>query len=271
MNYIPKTKEGILFSATKLLTVNTNKRAESPSQRKNTTNVVTPAAKRNKKDSESSNKKSKRGKSWSANEMSTLIDIIEDIKPCGANQWDLVAAELYQNGYKNGRDGTSCKLKFDRLWQSTKPTGTSEIPLHVARALDVKELISKEEAIGNAGLNDLCDDEEIDIVKNGGTPPNVESSTRLIDQNGFRPATRKSRASNIAEAISLLGNSLELSSKNLASAWNTDSLSNDNIQDLQTKVMLLESKMDSNNKVINSKISRIDDNMKTIADFIKRK
>jgi len=108
-------------------------------------------------------------------------------------------------------------------------------------------------------------------VKNGGTPPNVESSTRLIDQNGFRPATRKSRASNIAEAISLLGNSLELSSKNLASAWNIDSLSNDNIQDLQTKVMLLESKMDSNNKVINSKISRIDDNMKTIADFIKRK
>ena len=178
---------------------------------------------------------------------------------------------MYQNGYKNGRDGISCKLKFDRLWQSKKPTGTSEIPLHIARALDIKELISKEEAIGNTGLNDLSDDEDIEIVKNGGTPPNAKSSTRLIDQNGFRPATRKSKVSNIAEAISLLGNSMELSSKNLASAMNKNSLTNDKIQELSTKVMLLESKMDSNNKVINSKISRIDDSMKTIADFIKRK
>ena len=67
-------------------------------------------------------------------------------------------------------------------------------------------------------------------MKNGVIPPNAKSSTLLIDQNGFRPATRKSRVSNITEAISLLDNSLELSSKNKASAMNTDSCSNEIIQ-----------------------------------------
>ncbi len=52
------------------------------------------------------------------------------------------------------RDGDSCRQKFEKLANAPKPTGTSDIPLHVKRAKDIKEMISRDEVIGLSHSND---------------------------------------------------------------------------------------------------------------------
>ena len=101
----------------------------------------------------------KRGvQNFTKKELECLLDLIEEHKPCGALQWDLVSSGLYDAGYKS-RDRDSCKKKFDRLWQTSKPTGSTEMPLHIRRAKDIKDVISSHEVIGYASLNsdDSCD------------------------------------------------------------------------------------------------------------------
>ena len=178
-----------------------------------------------------------------------MLDIIEDILPCGSDQWEKVSADLYDADWTAGRDAASCKLKFDRLWQQQKPTGCAEIPLHVSRALDIKQLISKEETIGDAGLNSISNNEEIEILRSNGTPPGTKSSTRLVDDAGMiRPSTRKTKSSNIADAIAGLGNSMESSSQTMASAIaGLANNQNNSIKNLQSKVVLMETKL---NKII---------------------
>ena len=183
-NYIPKTKEGILFNAAKNMTNSINKRPATPSPTQDSTNLNEKAAKRNKKDSETNNSVRKKSKWWRSEEIISLLNAVEEVKPCGKNQWDIVSG-LHYDSTKNVRDGDSCKLKFDRLWQTKKPTGTAEIPVHIVRALDIKELISREECIGNAGLNDVVDEDGIEeLLANGGSPSNVISSTHLFDKIG---------------------------------------------------------------------------------------
>ena len=72
-----------------------------------------------------------------------MLEIVEEHTPCGAKQWDKVAVDLYNAGYKEGRSGDICKKKIDKLWQTPKPTGTAEVPFHVQRAKNIKEKISR--------------------------------------------------------------------------------------------------------------------------------
>ena len=258
-NYIPKTKEGMLFNAAKKMVKGSIGRAVTPSPTQDFTNVVNKSAKRSKHDSESNKKMRKRGKKWHPQEVLGLLDAVEEVKPCGRAHWEIVAALHYENGYKFGRDGDSCKLKFDRLWQTKKPTGTAEIPVHIARALDIKDSISKKECIGNSGLNDVEDEDDIGVLSKGGSPSNVISSTHLSDSKGIhRPSTRKNKVSNIAEAISSLGTDMKEASHEMAAA--VSGRQNDKFINLQNKVSVVETKVD-----------RIDENLKTILDYIKNK
>ena len=51
----------------------------------------------------------KRGmQNFTKKELECLLDLIEEHKPCGAVQWDLVSSGLYDAGYKS-RDRDSCK------------------------------------------------------------------------------------------------------------------------------------------------------------------
>ena len=87
------------------------------------------------------------------------MNIIECILPCGLKQWDLVSLELQEHGF-NHRDCESCKKNFDRLWAKENPTGTSEIPLHVLCAKEIKDEIMCAECMGHSSLNDTNNDED---------------------------------------------------------------------------------------------------------------
>ena len=257
------------------MTNSINKRPATPSPTQVSTNLNEKAAKRNKKDSETNNSVRKKSKWWRSEEIISLLNAVEEVKPCGKNQWDIVSG-LHYDSTKNVRDGDSCKLKFDRLWQTKKPTGTAEIPVHIARALDIKELISREECIGNAGLNDVVDEDDIEVLANGGSPSNVISSTHLFDkiENSPRPSTRK-KVSNIAEAISSLGSDMKDASKMMVSVvGGISNNQNDSIESFNNRVTIVNDNYVSlHNKVtiVEIKLEKIDSGMKTILDFIKNK
>ena len=91
-----------------------------------------PPVNNNKEDSPPNKFKGRKkgARGWVKSEIDALLDIIKSILPCGSKQWDLVSLKLLDYGFKQ-RDGESCKCKFERLWAKERPTGTSEIPLHI--------------------------------------------------------------------------------------------------------------------------------------------
>ena len=70
---------------------------------------------------------------------------------CGwqwGSQWEMGATGCLEPDPTWARSGEQCKMKFEKLAFLKKPTGTSEIPVHVKRAKIIKDLISKKEVIG---------------------------------------------------------------------------------------------------------------------------
>ena len=112
--------------------------------------------------------------------------------PCGSNQWEEVASQLYNAGFES-RDANTCKLKFDKLHTTPKPTGTAAIPCFVAMAKDIKEAISAEEVIGIFVLND----DNKDFIH---SPIDVINGTHSFEeeQRMKRPVTKRTRSNDIA-------------------------------------------------------------------------
>ena len=98
-------------------------------------------------------------------EIDALLGIIKSILLCGSKQWDLVSLKLLDYGFKQC-DGKSCKHKFERLWTKERPTGMSEIPLHITRAKDIKDKIMSAECMGHSSLNDTDNNEDKNENKN---------------------------------------------------------------------------------------------------------
>ena len=131
-------------------------------------------------------------RNWSKTETEILLDIIKEVLPCGSDQWEEVASQLYNAGFES-RDANACKLKFDKLHTTPKPTGTSAIPRFVAMAKDIKEAISAEEVIGISVLNDDDKDPTVDAI----------NGTHLFDEEERmkRPATKRTRSNDIVKAM----------------------------------------------------------------------
>ena len=136
---------------------------------------------------------------WVKKEIDALLDIIESILLCGSKQWDLVSLELLDYGF-NQHDGKSCKRKFERLWTKERPTGMSEIPLHISCAKDVKEKIMSAECMSHSSLNDTDNDEYEDENENV-DDSSAKSSTKALKGTNLsssaerQPATKGNKRS----------------------------------------------------------------------------
>ena len=156
-----------------------------------------PPVNNNKEDSPPNKFKGRKkgARGWVKSEIDALLGIIESILPCGSKQWDLVSLELLDYGFKQ-RDGKSCKRKFERLWTKERPTGTSEIPLHITRAKDIKDKIMSAECMGHSSLNDTNNDEDEDKTENVDDSSAKSSAkalkgTNLSSSAERQPATKK--------------------------------------------------------------------------------
>ena len=95
-------------------------------------------------------------KNWTQKELDLLLDCVEAESPCGAKQWELVAMGMFTEG-KYVRNAKSCRLKFDKLWSTEKPTGSADPPRHIIRAQQIKDKIEIVETMGHVNQNDSDD------------------------------------------------------------------------------------------------------------------
>jgi len=76
------------------------------------------------------------GSWWRLPELEVLLSLVKEIKPCGAYEWDKVAAQ-YNAKRPHGsaeRNADSCKNKFKGLKNRPKPTGVAYCPWEVKEA-----------------------------------------------------------------------------------------------------------------------------------------
>ena len=54
-----------------------------------------------------------------------MLDLVEELMPCGSHMWEKVATQLVIKGYD--RTQQSCKDKFEKMAFAKKPTGQTEV------------------------------------------------------------------------------------------------------------------------------------------------
>ena len=192
----PPTKEGVAWhAANSLLPVQPPGEHGQKADYKDLQNEEGKKSTKRKSNPKKGNKGHAKGsKGWKDDEYDALLDAIEEIVPTGSMKWELVAEAHYKNGYSRTAD--SLKRRFDQLWNTAKPTGSTFIPRIVARAKEIKENICREEVIGYSSVNDSNESDS--------SPSSTGlEGTKLTDENGNfrRPVTKKRRSTDLTAAI----------------------------------------------------------------------
>jgi hypothetical protein len=90
---------------------------------------------------------SKRGLSYSDDEIRTLLDIVGKILPIGQEEWKAVETQHNIDWAQTGRCFQSLRKKFNSFADARMPTGDAHCPPHVAEAKRILEEIKKEAEI----------------------------------------------------------------------------------------------------------------------------
>jgi hypothetical protein len=104
----------------------------------------------------------KRKANFSREELSDLLDIIEERLPIGANEWESVA-NFHEEAWP-GRDWKNLKKKFQLLNRKKMPTGDPNCPPEVIRA---KRITARIMARSNCQNFNESDDDEDDTLNDG--------------------------------------------------------------------------------------------------------
>lgn len=159
-------------------TASVKKNKKDKREKKKNKEVVKVVAKR------SPYKTSRAGvQNFSNEEMQALLDLAETRVPLGMQEWALVAHDYNKWAMKNKRsqrDSQALKSKFDRLADTTKPTGRSGCPDIVRKAKDIAADMEGRSAaapLGTVRSNPSEEAGEDDVAE-------VEQRSRAIKQEG---------------------------------------------------------------------------------------
>jgi hypothetical protein len=146
----------------------------------------------------------KRGTAISQNEMSHILDVIEDILPIGGAEWELVERRHNAAFPDKMRNKDTIKKKFNTLKDTQPSTGDPHIPEDVQRAKDIfQDLLSKirgddgEDDDEDKKEDDADDDDDDDNkpimeLAKGGDESDDSISIESSNQNKKRKATNTS-------------------------------------------------------------------------------
>eukprot|EP00033_Pygsuia_biforma_P004842 GCRY01005308.1.p2 GENE.GCRY01005308.1~~GCRY01005308.1.p2 ORF type:complete len:169 (-),score=27.47 GCRY01005308.1:1524-2030(-) len=98
-------------------------------------------------------------KNFTDAEITTLLDLIADVKPIGADHWSMVF-QRFSAVHPSQRTEESLKKKFRSLANAKKPTGDPDCPAEVKRAKHLNQEI--QEMIHMATLDDSDQEEEME-------------------------------------------------------------------------------------------------------------
>jgi len=90
---------------------------------------------------------SKRGLSYSDDEIRTLLDIVGKILPIGQEEWKAVETQHNIDWAQTGRCFQSLRKKFNSFANARMPTGDAYCPPHIVEAKRILEEIKKEAEI----------------------------------------------------------------------------------------------------------------------------
>ena len=100
----------------------------------------------------------KRGRSYSTANTYHLLDLIEEIEPCGGEEWNLIASRYNAHFGGESRSCEDLKNKFKTLKGVKKPTGDPSCPPEVIRAKRLQK--SLERRMDVQTLEDEYDDDD---------------------------------------------------------------------------------------------------------------
>ena len=115
----------------------------------------------------------KRGIGFNANEISILLDAVEEYLPIGQNDWEMVERMHGRYFPQAGRTRESLKRKFIQLYGTKIPTGDPKCPDDIKRAKYLFEEIKKRSELSDGGGDDGDqydggEEEEEDADEEGG-------------------------------------------------------------------------------------------------------
>jgi len=155
-----------------------------------------------------------RGANFGSEEVDSLLEIIEEVLPISATQWESVA-DIHRSRYPDAaRTVDSIKRKFKQLHNKKIPTGDPICPPAVRLAKRVRMAII--ELMDSSDLNDDDDPPEDERLEN--LPSNAEESARSSDSDSgdefsgsINPASVTTRAvmdpaSRLAAIVARRGN-----------------------------------------------------------------
>ena len=113
----------------------------------------------------------KKGVHWMTEEVTILLDKVDEYKPRGTNEWEAVTRAYNISRLSieslNGRperDVDSCKTKFKALKNVRKPTGDPSIPPDVKRAKQIQYQIESRMSAVNFDDNDAQEEDDDDQI-----------------------------------------------------------------------------------------------------------
>ncbi|POW00893.1 hypothetical protein PSTT_12833 [Puccinia striiformis] len=131
---------------------------------------------------------------YSDEDCMALVEIVKEVLPLGSNKWEQVHELYNEYARANGRttrDAGPLKTKFKALFNSKKPTGNPNCPVHICEAKRANVMIN-EQAQSLAVVDDKFEEEESDDETNdignsaGHTQENEEvGQANEADQGNF--------------------------------------------------------------------------------------
>ena len=131
-----------------------------------------------------------RGQGFTEAEQSTMLELIEELKPIGHDQWDMLTERFNRIHPNPGRTAESLRKKFATLYRNRTPTGDPHIPPLVLQAKRLKEMLINEAQIETLDTNedeeeaeydDDDDDDDENYNEGGSKQDNVEVEEVFAD------------------------------------------------------------------------------------------
>jgi len=133
---------------------------------------------------------------YSASDITTLLDCVDDVDPLGANHWCMVAQRFAKWARENSRperDVDSIKNKFDKLSNAKKRTEDPSCPPSIHRAKEIARNIYTKCSAISIGDDSTDNTEKEDCIEEA-CPPHSSSEKQPI---GERQKKRKPAASSV--------------------------------------------------------------------------
>jgi len=228
---------------------------------------------------------------YSSADVNSLLDIVEEIEPLGANMWAYVAQDFSKWAIANdrpSRDPSSLKSKFDKMVKFRKPTGNPTCPPAIRRAKTIaRSLLAKACAtdLGGrlSGAESGSDSDILDLTGNTEQElPTQQDDRYAVPRIGSRTNKRRVAASgtqlgmsprkkqSVEQSIGRIADTMAEISKTIV-ADEPDAVKATVRAEVQDALTITNNKLNATNAAVKKMTDEISDIKRMLVEFTKNK